>query len=66
MMKRRLALLMTILITAAAVPSAQLMAAETGTEVITEQEQEDAAPEEEASVPEDDAEKTDSLEEDGQ
>ena len=36
MVKRKLALLLTVLITAAAVPSAQLMAAETGPEIITE------------------------------
>jgi hypothetical protein len=40
-MKRRLALLLTVILTAAAVPSAQLMAAETGTET-TEMTQEDA------------------------
>ena len=47
-MKRRLALLLTVILTAAAVPSAQLMAAETGTET-TEMTQEDA-PEEETPV----------------
>ncbi len=62
MMKRRLALLMTVLITAAAVPSAQLMAAEAGTEVITEQAEEDTAPEEEVSVPENEADEADSRE----
>ena len=66
MMKRRLALLMTILITAAAVPSAQLMAAETGTEVMTEQAEEDTAPEKEVSVPENEADEADSREENDQ
>ena len=66
MMKRRLALLMTILITAAAVPSAQLMAAEAGTEVITEQAEEDTAPEKEVSVPENEADEADSREENDQ
>ena len=41
-MKRRLALLLTVILTAAAVPSAQLMAADTGTEM-TEMTQEDTS-----------------------
>ena len=43
-MKRRLALLLTVILTAAAVPSAQLMAADTGTEM-TEVTQEDTSEE---------------------
>ena len=66
MMKRKLALLLTVLITAAAVPSAQLMAAETGPEIITEQEEEETAPEEASSVPENDEEEADGQEENGQ
>ena len=63
-MKRKLALLLTVLITAAAVPSAQLMAAETGPEIITEEEE--TAPEEASSVPENDEEEADGQEENGQ
>ena len=66
MVKRKLALLLTVLITAAAVPSAQLMAAETGPEIITEQEEEETAPEEASSVPENDGEEADVQEENGQ
>ncbi len=66
MVKRKLALLLTVLITAAAVPSAQLMAAETGPAIITEQEEEETAPEEASSVPENDGEEADVQEENGQ